>query len=163
MDEEILQELKTLNEKLSKDLELRSKELQIQVDKTQADKELREIEQQEQEQEKLELEKEKAKAEVRAIQLEQFINRLNSEAESDQQFKVDQMAILSTLNNKDELESINVQLNSITESLEVTEQGQLENDASYFSSMTIIVFLCFAVPAFATYKFLSRLFDSFIA
>lgn len=163
MEEEILNELKTLNEKLSKDLELRSEELTIQHERTKNEKELREIEAQEKEQQTIELNLEKAKAEKRASQIEQYINKLEEQQESEEQYKEDQISVLTDLNNKEQLESIELKLNTISEKMEVTDQAQLENDASYFSSMTIIVFLCFAIPAVATYKFLTRLFDSFTA
>lgn len=157
MEEEILNELKTLTENLKEDVQLRSEELQLQVEKSANEQELAEIAEKEQEQEQLELDAEKAKDEQRAVQVEQFIEKLESQEEPDNEFRIQVLDSLQKISTK--LDELSV----ISTKLDATEQSQNLYDASYFSSMTIILFLGFAIPAVAIYKFLSRLFDSFTA
>lgn len=159
MEEEILNELKVLTEILSKDVELRSKELNLQVEKTSNEKELAEIADQEAKQQKAQDDLKKAKDEQRALQIEQYIKSLQENEDS----TLTQVVDAINLNSEASLEELGSQLSVISEKLDQTEQVENVNNATYFSSMTIIIFLCFAIPAVATYKFLSRLFDSFIA
>src|SRR5699024_3064197 len=113
----------------------------------------------------LEITAEKAVAEKRAVQLEQFIDKLEANEVPETEFKTQLLEAIQKIdtNNSASFQSLGAQLETISLKLDETEQSKNVDDASYFSSMTIIVFLCFAIPAVATYKFLSRLFDSFIA
>lgn len=165
MEQEILNELKVLTEILKQDVQLRSDQLQLQIKKNENEKELEEIAKVEQEQKQLEITAEKAVAEKRAVQLEQFIEQLEANEVPETEFKAQLLEALQLIdsNNSTAFHSLGEQLETISVKLDKTEQSKNIDDASYFSSMTIIVFLCFAIPAVATYKFLSRLFDGFIA
>ena len=87
MEEEILNELKALTEILKQDVQIRSDQLQLQVDKNANEKELEEIAKAEQEQKQLEITAEKAVAEKRAVQLEQFIDKLEANEVPETEFK----------------------------------------------------------------------------
>lgn len=165
MEEEILNELKALTEILKQDVQIRSDQLQLQVDKNANEKELEEIAKAEQEQQQLEITAEKAVAEKRAVQLEQFIDKLEANEVPESEFRTQLLEAIQKIdtNNSTAFQSLDAQLETISLKLDETEQSKNVDDASYFSSMTIIVFLCFAIPAVATYKFLSRLFDGFMA
>lgn len=165
MEEEILNELKALTEILKQDVQIRSDQLQLQVDKNANEKELEEIAKAEQEQQQLEITAEKAVAEKRAVQLEQFIDKLEANEVPETEFRTQLLEAIQKIdtNNSTSFQSLGEQIETISLKLDETEQSKNVDDASYFSSMTIIVFLCFAIPAVATYKFLSRLFDGFMA
>ena len=128
MEEEILNELKTLTEILKQDIQLRSDELQLQIDKTANEKELYEISKIEQEQQQLEIDAEKAKAEQRALQIEDYIKQQSVNDEERKLFN-------ETLITNTEQQNIQVieELNSVNENL-VNMLGYQENTTQYQSN-----------------------------
>ena len=121
MEEEILNELKTLTEILKQDIQLRSDELQLQIDKTANEKELYEIAKIEQEQQQLEIDAEKAKAEQRALQIEDYIKQ---QSVNDEERKLFNESLITNT----EQQNIQVieELNSVNENL-VNMLGYQEN------------------------------------
>ena len=162
-EQQLLDELKVLNENLSKDLELRKEELKQKKVDSERQENLQEVSDKEQEQKQLEESKKEEVSEKRAKQIEEFIVNFQDQIDSDNDFKKQQIQVLSKLDNEKQLNSIDQQLVGISEKLDVTDDQQQESNVYYFTSMTIIIFLLFAVPAVATYKFLTRLFNGFIA
>lgn len=128
MEEEILNELKTLTEILKQDIQLRSDELQLQIDKTANEKELYEIAKIEQEQQQLEIDAEKAKAEQRALQIEDYIKQ---QSVNDEERKLFNESLITNT----EQQNIQVieELNSVNENL-VNMLGYQENTTQYQSN-----------------------------
>ena len=128
MEEEILNELKTLTEILKQDIQLRSDELQLQIDKTANEKELYEISKIEQEQQQLEIDAEKAKAEQRALQIEDYIKQ---QSVNDEERKLFNESLITNT----EQQNIQVieELNSVNENL-VNMLGYQENTTQYQSN-----------------------------
>ena len=128
MEEEILNELKTLTEILKQDIQLRSDELQLQIDKTANEKELYEIAKIEHEQQQLEIDAEKAKAEQRALQIEDYIKQ---QSVNDEERKLFNESLITNT----EQQNIQVieELNSVNENL-VNMLGYQENTTQYQSN-----------------------------
>ena len=128
MEEEILNELKTLTEILKQDIQLRSDELKLQIDKTANEKELYEIAKIEQEQQQLEIDAEKAKAEQRALQIEDYIKQ---QSVNDEERKLFNESLITNT----EQQNIQVieELNSVNENL-VNMLGYQENTTQYQSN-----------------------------
>lgn len=152
MEEEILNELKTLTEILKQDIQLRSDELQLQIDKTANEKELYEIAKIEQEQQQLEIDAEKAKAEQRALQIEDYIKQ---QSVNDEERKLFNESLITNT----EQQNIQVieQLNSVNENL-VNMLGYQENTTQYQSNTqtlgTMAVgFLIVGFGIYLLYKF----------
>lgn len=128
MEEEILNELKTLTEILKQDIQLRSDELQLQIDKTANEKELYEIAKIEQEQQQLEIDAEKAKAEQRALQIEDYIKQ---QSVNDEERKLFNESLIT--NNEQQNIQVIEELNSVNENL-VNMLGYQENTTQYQSN-----------------------------
>lgn len=128
MEEEILNELKTLTEILKQDIQLRSDELQLQIDKTANEKELNEIAKIEQEQQQLEIDAEKAKAEQRALQIEDYIKQ---QSVNDEERKLFNESLITNT----EQQNIQVieELSRVNENL-VNMLGYQENTTQYQSN-----------------------------
>lgn len=128
MEEEILNELKTLTEILKQDIQLRSDELQLQIDKTANEKELYEIAKIEHEQQQLEIDAEKAKAEQRALQIEDYIKQ---QSVNDEERKLFNESLITNT----EQQNIQVieELSRVNENL-VNMLGYQENTTQYQSN-----------------------------
>ena len=128
MEEEILNELKILTEILKQDIQLRSDELQLQIDKTANEKELYEIAKIEQEQQQLEIDAEKAKAEQRALQIEDYIKQ---QSVNDEERKLFNESLITNT----EQQNIQVieELSRVNENL-VNMLGYQENTTQYQSN-----------------------------
>lgn len=162
MEEEILNELKALTEILKQDVQIRSDQLQLQVDKNANEKELEEIAKAEQEQQQLEITAEKAVAEKRAVQIEQFITRIESDEEKEKQelFRQEMIQAINELDQTDSLTKIDENLNALLlESQTVTDDEAVKSELTYFNDRAIFLIILFFVPFFITIRYLSSLFD----
>lgn len=162
MEEEILNELKTLNEQLKQDLLLRSDYLKLQQEKYENEKELQTIAAQEAEADAPEIELEKAKAEKRAVQIEQFITKIESDEEKEKQelSRQEMIQAINELDQTDSLTKIDENLNALLlESQTVTDDEAVKSELTYFNDRAIFLIILFFVPFFITIRYLSSLFD----
>lgn len=162
MEEEILNELKTLNEQLKQDLVLRSDYLKLQQEKYENEKELQTIAAQEAEANAPEIELEKAKAEKRAVQIEQFITKIESDEEKEKQelSRQEMIQAINELDQTDSLTKIDENLNALLlESQTVTDDEAVKSELTYFNDRAIFLIILFFVPFFITIRYLSSLFD----
>lgn len=162
MEEEILNELKTLNEQLKQDLLLRSDYLKLQQEKYENEKELQTIAAQEAEANAPEIELEKAKAEKRAVQIEQFITKIESDEEKEKQelSRQEMIQAINELDQTDSLTKIDENLNALLlESQTVTDDEAVKSELTYFNDRAIFLIILFFVPFFITIRYLSSLFD----
>lgn len=162
MEEEILNELKTLNEQLKQDLLLRSDYLKLQQEKYENEKELQSIAAQEAEANAPEIELEKAKAEKRAVQIEQFITKIESDEEKEKQelSRQEMIQAINELDQTDSLTKIDENLNALLlESQTVTDDEAVKSELTYFNDRAIFLIILFFVPFFITIRYLSSLFD----
>lgn len=162
MEEEILNELKALNEKLSQDLVLRADYLKLQQEKFDNEKELESIAAQEAEANAPEIELQRAQAEKRAVQIEQFIKKIESDEEKEKQ-EISRQEMIQAINDLDQTESFNKideNLNALLlETQTVTDDEITKSELTYFNDRAISLIILFFVPFFITIKFLSSLFD----
>lgn len=162
MEEEILNELKTLNEQLKQDLVLRSDYLKLQQEKHENEKELQTIAAQEAEANAPEIELEKAKAEKRAVQIEQFITKIESDEEKEKQelSRQEMIQAINELDQTDSLTKIDENLNALLlESQTVTDDEAVKSELTYFNDRAIFLIILFFVPFFITIRYFSSLFD----
>lgn len=162
MEEEILNELKTLNEQLKQDLLLRSDYLKLQQEKYENEKELQTIAAQEAEANAPEIELEKAKAEKRAVQIEQFITKIESDEEKEKQelSRQEMIQAINELDQTDSLTKIDENLNALLlESQTVSDDETVKSELTYFNDRAIFLIILFFVPFFITIRYLSSLFD----
>ena len=170
MDEEILNELKLLNEKLSEDLKMRSEELKLQREKMDNELELQQIESERAELEAPNIELQKAKDEKRAVQLEQFIQGLEEQQEEQVtlnqeslEFRENVLEALESLDQQESFTNLGSKLDVLIQSTEVPEATQVANEFSHFTDLSMVTLMFAFIPAILTYKGLSRLFDSAFA
>lgn len=167
MDEEILNELKALNEKLSEDLELRSNELRLQSERFENELELQRLTDEEKASQQIELDLEQAKAEKRAVQIEQFIETFEESIQQNQETEVSQheeyLTALNALDNAETFTSIDNKLAVLVETTETTEEIEHVKDVSYFTDVSLLVFLLVVIPAVAAYKILGSILDNAMA
>lgn len=161
MEEEILNELKALNEKLSQDLVLRADYLKLQQEKFENQKELESIAAQEAEANAPEIELQRAQAEKRAVQIEQFIAKIESDEEQEKQeiSRQEMIQAINALDSKESFAELSENLNVLIEGNEKTEQEVVQSELDYFNGRAIMLTLMFFIPLYLTIKFLSGLFD----
>ena len=162
MEEEILNELKALNEKLSQDLVLRADYLKLQQEKFENQKELESIAAQEAEANAPEIELQRAQAEKRAVQIEQFIQKIESDEEKEKQeiSRQEMIQAISELDQTDSLTKINENLNALLiETQTVTDDEAVKSELTYFNDRAIFIIILFFVPFFITIRYMSSLLD----
>ena len=117
MEEEILLELKTLNERLAKDFELRSEQLKIEQARFENELELQSIAEAEKVEQDAQLELDRAKSEQRALQIEQYIEKVQSDEELEKQelSRQEMIQAINEIDNTDTLTQINEKLTELIE------------------------------------------------
>lgn len=162
MEEEILNELKLLNEQLKQDLVIRSDYLKLQQEKFENQKELESIAAQEAEANAPEIELQRAQAEKRAVQIEQFIQKIESDEEKEKQeiSRQEMIQAISELDQTDSLTKINENLNALLiETQTVTDDEAVKSELTYFNDRAIFIIILFFVPFFITIRYMSSLLD----
>ncbi|MBM7710429.1 hypothetical protein [Enterococcus lemanii] len=162
MEEEILQQLKMLNENLIKDFELRTEAFKLYQERNANEQELAEIALQEAEQQKAQDDLKEAKAEQRALQIEQFLKSLESEEakEKEELSRQEMIQAINEVDNSALLTELSEKLGVIVERTEKSELQLKQEDLNYFNSRSLFMIIMFVVPCWLTVKYLGRLFDS---
>lgn len=161
MEDEILVELNELNELLTKDFELRSEQLQLEQEKKANELELQEIAKAEEEANAPQKEVERAKTEQRAVQIEQYIKKIESDEEQEKQevSRQEMIQAINALDQQDSLAEISEKLNALIEISEKTERDVVQGELNYFNGRALFMIVVFVVPCWLTIKYLGRLFD----
>lgn len=162
MEEEILLELKTLNERLAKDFELRSEQLKIEQARFENELELQSIAEAEKVEQDAQLELDRAKSEQRALQIEQYIEKVQSDEELEKQelSRQEMIQAINEIDNTDTLIQINEKLTELIEVNQKTEIDEIQGELNYFNSRAIMLTLLFFIPLYLTIRWLNSFFNS---
>ena len=162
MEEEILLELKTLNERLVKDFELRSEQLKIEQARFENELELQSIAEAEKVEQDAQLELDRAKSEQRALQIEQYIEKVQSDEELEKQelSRQEMIQAINEIDNTDTLTQISEKLTELIEVNQKTEIDEIQGELNYFNSRAILLTLLFFIPLYLTIRWLNSFFNS---
>lgn len=162
MEEEILLELKTLNERLAKDFELRSEQLKIEQARFENELELQSIAEAEKVEQDAQLELDRAKSEQRALQIEQYIEKVQSDEELEKQelSRQEMIQAINEIDNTDTLTQINEKLTELIEVNQKTEIDEIQGELNYFNGRAIMLTLLFFIPLYLTIRWLNSFFNS---
>ena len=162
MEEEILLELKALNERLAKDFELRSEQLKIEQARFENELELQSIAEAEKVEQDAQLELDRAKSEQRALQIEQYIEKVQSDEELEKQelSRQEMIQAINEIDNTDTLIQINEKLTELIEVNQKTEIDEIQGELNYFNSRAIMLALLFFIPLYLTIRWLNSFFNS---
>ena len=162
MEEEILLELKTLNERLAKDFELRSEQLKIEQARFENELELQSIAEAEKVEQDAQLELDRAKSEQRALQIEQYIEKVQSDEELEKQelSRQEMIQAINEIDNTDTLTQINEKLTELIEVNQKTEIDEIQGELNYFNGRAFMLTLLFFIPLYLTIRWLNSFFNS---
>ena len=162
MEEELLLELKALNERLTKDFELRSEQLKIEQARFENELELQSIAEAEKVEQDAQLELDRAKSEQRALQIEQYIEKVQSDEELEKQelSRQEMIQAINEIDNTDTLTQINEKLTELIEVNQKTEIDEIQGELNYFNSRAIMLTLLFFIPLYLTIRWLNSFFNS---
>ena len=141
MEEEILLELKTLNERLVKDFELRSEQLKIEQARFENELELQSIAEAEKVEQDAQLELDRAKSEQRALQIEQYIEKVQSDEELEKQelSRQEMIQAINEIDNTDTLTQISEKLTELIEVNQKTETDEIQGELNYFNGRAVML------------------------